>query len=147
MLPKIIGMDLLADAQPGAHQCHADLGAAEPHDLDIGGERGRPGEIGIGHRDDNDRQKRERLADRLQDNDGDEIAPRPIVGQLRSEQVSDGEGRQPNDQHAAGIEMPEQKDRQGHRHKHRQRPIDHQQLAGLLGSQPDDGAEKIRHQR
>jgi hypothetical protein len=30
MLAKIIGMDLLAHAQPGAHQRHADLGAAKP---------------------------------------------------------------------------------------------------------------------
>ena len=84
MLAEIIGMDLLAHAQPGAHQRHADLGAAEPHDLDIGGERRRAGRIGIGQRDDDDRQQRECLPDRLQQHDADEIAARPVMGQLRS---------------------------------------------------------------
>ena len=77
-------MDLLAHAQPGPHQRHADLGAAEPHDLDIGGERRRAGRIGIGQREDDDRQQRECLPDRLQHHDADEIVARPVVGQLRS---------------------------------------------------------------
>ena len=94
VLAEKIGMDLLADAQPGPHQRDADLGAAEPHDLDIGRERGGPGEIGIGQRDDDDRQQRERLPDRLQQDDRDEIARRPVVGQLRAQQVGGRERRE-----------------------------------------------------
>ena len=140
-------MDLFADPQPGAHQRHADFRAAEPHHLDIGRERRGPGEIGIGQRDQDDGQQRERLADRLQQHDRNEIARRPIMGQLRSEQIRGGERRQSDHQHATRVEMPEQEYRHRHHHEHRQRAIDHQQRAGLFGAEETDRAKKIRHQR
>src|SRR6202043_4237095 len=42
MLAEIIGVNLLAHAQPGTHYRYADLRTAEPHHLDIGRKRRRP---------------------------------------------------------------------------------------------------------
>ena len=42
LLADQVGMHLFADPQPGGHQRDADLGAAKAHDLDVGGECGRP---------------------------------------------------------------------------------------------------------
>ena len=132
VLAEIVGIDLFADPQPGSHQRHADLRSAEPRYLDIGGKRRRPREVGVGERDQNNGQQRKGLPDRLQNNDGGEIARPPLVCQLRSEQTGNRESREADDQHGARIDMPQQKDRQRHRYQHRQRAID-QHPARLFG--------------
>ena len=147
MLSEKIGMDLLADAQPGAHQRDADLRAAEPHDLDIGGKRRRPREIGVGQRDDNDGQKVNacpidcRITMAMKS-----PSAQSCVSWVPS-RLAAAKADRPMISTMLRVDMPEQEDRQRHQHEHRQRAIDHQQHAGLFGAQQADGGEKIRHQR
>ena len=69
------------------------------------------------------------------------------MGELRAEQIGGGKGAEAKHDHDARIEMAQHPDRQRHQHDQRQRAVDQQQRAALLGTELRDRGEKIGDQR
>ncbi len=134
--PDQVGMHLLTHAHKSLHEGDADLPAEQPADLQQAAYRQRFSRDDAADHQHDERGQRKRLADRLQDLRRQEIAGRPVGGEIACHEAGDPDQHRAERQHRTPVHLSQQGGQGKGDHELRQRDpqqhLSHLQLAEIL---------------